>query len=309
MSNLQGLLLRNMNWWTSDQDILTILTEEALVDELVMTEMGFGETKMNGKSTGKCFLLFKNETAASKAQETLAQKLSEPGFEIKDLKIDPTPKNVTTNPFVQSEEKHSDRGRRGDDRNDAEYKRSRSKDRKEDSRNSSLSRRNARNESPHRKRRSRDESISPRRSRRDSPSPPRKSRKVSISPRRSRRDSVSPVRRSRNSRNYSRSPKRRSSRKSPSPHRPRSDRYRADSKERQRSRETRRVSSTERSERKNSKRNDSRESNRDLKKTKNNRSNSTENVGKLEKIDTTINALDDNDFVLPSPEERRPNNI
>ncbi|KAJ3324426.1 hypothetical protein HDV06_006837 [Boothiomyces sp. JEL0866] len=298
MSNLQGVLLRNLNWWTSDQDILTVLTDSLLIDELIPGEFGFAETKLNGKSTGKCFLLFKDEASATKAKNALETKLSEPEFAIKDLKIDLTPSNVTVNPFVQTEEKTDERGRKRDssrDRKDSEYRRNASKEKQGDSREGSQVRRKYRNESP-RKRRSRNDSISP----------IRKSKRDSISPRRSRRDSISPPRKSRNSRNYSPSPKRRS-RKSPSPRRSRNERYRDDSRER------RRDTSVER--RKRRKREVTPESNKD-KELK--RSGSSEDKGrtptpektdKPQKIDTTNTSFDDDDFVLPSPEERKPHNF
>jgi hypothetical protein len=54
----RGLLISKLNWWTSDDDIISAVSQAGTVDDLNLTSIAFLEAKNNGKSRGECFILF-----------------------------------------------------------------------------------------------------------------------------------------------------------------------------------------------------------------------------------------------------------
>jgi hypothetical protein len=48
----------------SDEDIIQIVSEAGCGASMILSELGFSEHRINGKSKGQCFVLFKDRTAS-----------------------------------------------------------------------------------------------------------------------------------------------------------------------------------------------------------------------------------------------------
>ena len=48
--------------WMSDEDIIQIVSEAGCGTAMILSELGFSEHRVNGKSKGQCFVLFKDRS-------------------------------------------------------------------------------------------------------------------------------------------------------------------------------------------------------------------------------------------------------
>ncbi|KAJ3048297.1 hypothetical protein HK097_010697 [Rhizophlyctis rosea] len=91
----RGLFLEDLTWWTTDEDIQLALTDAGVAPYLVPNELAFSEHRVNGKSKGTCYMLFRHPDACQ------AAKVFFESIEIHSRK--PTVKfsmpGATTNPF------------------------------------------------------------------------------------------------------------------------------------------------------------------------------------------------------------------
>lgn len=96
-TNPKSIFIENLDYWTSDQDILDILTAQGNIpiSEIVTSELGFLENKL-GKSRGVCFVLFKSAGICARAHKLLNNH----SFEDKVCIVKWGKLSQTTNPFA-----------------------------------------------------------------------------------------------------------------------------------------------------------------------------------------------------------------
>ncbi|KNC99466.1 uncharacterized protein SPPG_05702 [Spizellomyces punctatus DAOM BR117] len=59
-----GIIVGDLTWWTSDEDLRSIAVDAGVGDQLVATETTFQEHKVNGKSRGIAYMTFQTPDAA-----------------------------------------------------------------------------------------------------------------------------------------------------------------------------------------------------------------------------------------------------
>ncbi|KAJ3125163.1 hypothetical protein HK098_000537 [Nowakowskiella sp. JEL0407] len=64
----KSIIVQNLTWWTTDQDIIDICEDLGLSSEFIKNELSFSEHHINGKSRGSVYLAFKTPAAAEKAK-------------------------------------------------------------------------------------------------------------------------------------------------------------------------------------------------------------------------------------------------
>ncbi|KAI9355054.1 hypothetical protein DFJ73DRAFT_287519 [Zopfochytrium polystomum] len=63
----RAILIENLTWWTTDAQLISACQEGGIGQDLCVSELTFAEHRVNGKSKGAAFLLFKSSEAAIKA--------------------------------------------------------------------------------------------------------------------------------------------------------------------------------------------------------------------------------------------------
>ncbi|KAI8920897.1 hypothetical protein DFJ77DRAFT_447763 [Powellomyces hirtus] len=69
----RALLVEDLTWWTSDEDIKLALTEAGVADQLVANELSFSEHRVNGKSKGACYIPFSSSEATARSMDFFSQ--------------------------------------------------------------------------------------------------------------------------------------------------------------------------------------------------------------------------------------------
>ncbi|KAI0099821.1 hypothetical protein GGR51DRAFT_564656 [Nemania sp. FL0031] len=90
------LLLSDLNWWTTDDDIRGWVTQASCEDEL--KDITFSEHKVNGKSKGQAYLEFSSQQAATAAKHQIESAGSE-GTQPGGKKHNVIYSSPVTNPF------------------------------------------------------------------------------------------------------------------------------------------------------------------------------------------------------------------
>ncbi|XJO77247.1 hypothetical protein BDV3_001851 [Batrachochytrium dendrobatidis] len=102
----RSIVVQDLSWWTSDQNIFDILRAAGVYDQLVVREFGFSEIKANGKSKGICYIQFDTSTAATKAKEFF-ERIDIHG---KPPSVKYAPVSFTSNPYRGQAKQQSDSG-------------------------------------------------------------------------------------------------------------------------------------------------------------------------------------------------------
>ncbi|KAJ1538620.1 Cleavage and polyadenylation specificity factor subunit 6, partial [Cladochytrium tenue] len=92
-----AILLENLTWWTTDEDIIEACRAGGVADDLLVSELTFAEHRVNGKSKGAAFVLFKTSAAAAEALR-LFQRIEIHG-RIPQVSIHPLDPLAPVNPF------------------------------------------------------------------------------------------------------------------------------------------------------------------------------------------------------------------
>ncbi|KAI8816585.1 uncharacterized protein EV422DRAFT_607733 [Fimicolochytrium jonesii] len=66
-----GIIVGDLTWWTSDDDLRTVAEDAGVGDKLIAHETTFQEHKINGKSRGSAYMAFTTEEAALAAKQLL----------------------------------------------------------------------------------------------------------------------------------------------------------------------------------------------------------------------------------------------
>ncbi|KAI8820101.1 uncharacterized protein EV422DRAFT_620504 [Fimicolochytrium jonesii] len=65
----RALLVSELSWWTTDDDIKLAISEAGVTEQLLANELSFSEHRVNGKSKGICYIPFQTQEATALAKE------------------------------------------------------------------------------------------------------------------------------------------------------------------------------------------------------------------------------------------------
>ncbi|KAI8912038.1 hypothetical protein DFJ77DRAFT_512075 [Powellomyces hirtus] len=70
-SSRNAIVVGDLTWWTSDEDLQTVAQDAGVGNDLIFTELTFHEHKVNGKSRGVAYMAFTAPEAAHAAKKLL----------------------------------------------------------------------------------------------------------------------------------------------------------------------------------------------------------------------------------------------
>ncbi|KAG6004677.1 hypothetical protein E4U21_000832 [Claviceps maximensis] len=84
-SATSAVMISELNWWTTDDDIRGWLRKAGCEDEA--KDLTFSEHKVNGKSKGQVYIEFQSRQAATAAKHYIAESATEGGAAVKKLSV------------------------------------------------------------------------------------------------------------------------------------------------------------------------------------------------------------------------------